>query len=406
MPSDPAGALEAETTIESGSGSQTGTLSRWGDYSAMTVDPVDDCTFWYTQEYLKTNGSFNWNTRIANFKFPGCTTGTYIGFYPDTLDFGVQPVGTTSAAPQITLTNYQAVPLVISNVAVTGDYQQSNNCGTSLAANANCTFNVTFHPTGSRHQDRDVDSDGQWSGWWSAHGQLDWLGYNSGDLRRQYAFRRCVRKRNPGLLVFRRSTCAGCFGTGSARRQLQRAAGSHGSSSAERRFLDLSDGDRARDLQVPTLTFWFWPSSQDSIGYDWQEAQIRDTGGHMLAQVMKVASNSQSWTYSSFDLTPYKGQTIQLYFNVHEDGDIYGYLSYMYLDDVAIVEGTPALRFTPVTPCRVVDTRGAQGAFGGPLFLEGRRAPSRFRRAVAAFHPRLALTRSTSRWYRAAPCPT
>ncbi len=125
------------------------------------------------------------------------------------------------------------------------------------------------------------------------------------------------------------------------------------------------------NLQVPTLTFWFWPSSQDSIGYDWEEAQIRDTGGHMLAQVMKVASNSQSWTYSSFDLTPYKGQTIQLYFNVHEDGDTYGYLSYMYLDDVAIVEGTPALRFTPVTPCRVVDTRGAQGAFGGPAIPGG-----------------------------------
>ena len=38
----------------------------------MTVDPVDDCTFWYTQEYIQTNGTFNWNTRIVNFKFPGC----------------------------------------------------------------------------------------------------------------------------------------------------------------------------------------------------------------------------------------------------------------------------------------------------------------------------------------------
>jgi hypothetical protein len=38
----------------------------------MTVDPVDDCTFWYTNEYLKANGKFNWSTRIASFKFPGC----------------------------------------------------------------------------------------------------------------------------------------------------------------------------------------------------------------------------------------------------------------------------------------------------------------------------------------------
>ena len=69
---DALGTMQAENTIVNGTGSQTGTLHRWGDYSAMTVDPVDDCTFWYTQEYMKTNGSFNWNTRIASFKFPGC----------------------------------------------------------------------------------------------------------------------------------------------------------------------------------------------------------------------------------------------------------------------------------------------------------------------------------------------
>jgi hypothetical protein len=66
------GKMEAENSILAGSFSQTGTLHRWGDYSAMTVDPVDDCTFWYTNEYLPANGSFNWSTRIASFKFPGC----------------------------------------------------------------------------------------------------------------------------------------------------------------------------------------------------------------------------------------------------------------------------------------------------------------------------------------------
>ncbi len=71
-PSDAANTMEAETNIISGTGSQTGTLTRWGDYSAMAIDPVDDCTFWYTTEYMKTSGTFNWNTRIANFKFPGC----------------------------------------------------------------------------------------------------------------------------------------------------------------------------------------------------------------------------------------------------------------------------------------------------------------------------------------------
>ena len=76
VPTDPASTMEAEVNVVTGAGSQTGSLSRWGDYSAMQVDPVDDCTFWYTQEYMKTTGSFNWNTRIANFKFPGCGNTT------------------------------------------------------------------------------------------------------------------------------------------------------------------------------------------------------------------------------------------------------------------------------------------------------------------------------------------
>jgi hypothetical protein len=77
VPTDPASTMEAEVNIVSGSGSESSGLTRWGDYSAMQVDPVDDCTFWYTQEYLKTTGTFNWSTRIASFKFPGCgSTGT------------------------------------------------------------------------------------------------------------------------------------------------------------------------------------------------------------------------------------------------------------------------------------------------------------------------------------------
>jgi hypothetical protein len=61
---------QAETTLMQGSGSQTNT-TRWGDYSAMTIDPQDDCTFWYTNEYYLNSGP-NWQTRIGSFKFPSC----------------------------------------------------------------------------------------------------------------------------------------------------------------------------------------------------------------------------------------------------------------------------------------------------------------------------------------------
>ncbi len=73
-PTDPLGTLGTEISIQTGTGSQLTGLSRWGDYSSISVDPTDDCTFWYTTEYLKANGTFNWSTRIANFKFAGCAT--------------------------------------------------------------------------------------------------------------------------------------------------------------------------------------------------------------------------------------------------------------------------------------------------------------------------------------------
>jgi len=73
LATDAVNTMQAEASIVEGGGSQTGSnLSRWGDYSAMTVDPVDDCTFWYTTEYLTANGAFNWSTRVGSFKFSGC----------------------------------------------------------------------------------------------------------------------------------------------------------------------------------------------------------------------------------------------------------------------------------------------------------------------------------------------
>jgi hypothetical protein len=65
-----------EGTIIDGTGVQRTTNSRWGDYTDMTVDPTDDCTFWYVNEYYTLEGQLSstagWQTRIASFKLPGC----------------------------------------------------------------------------------------------------------------------------------------------------------------------------------------------------------------------------------------------------------------------------------------------------------------------------------------------
>ncbi len=67
----PSGQLQTEKIIQPGNGSQT-TFSRWGDYSSLSVDPVDDCTFWFTTEYLKSTDKHKWSTRVVSFKFPTC----------------------------------------------------------------------------------------------------------------------------------------------------------------------------------------------------------------------------------------------------------------------------------------------------------------------------------------------
>ena len=68
---DPLGSFGSEVILMDGGGSQTGS-NRWGDYSAMSVDPVDDCTFWYTNEYYPISSSNGWHTRIGQFVLPGC----------------------------------------------------------------------------------------------------------------------------------------------------------------------------------------------------------------------------------------------------------------------------------------------------------------------------------------------
>lgn len=73
LATDPLNILSGEQHLLDGTGSQNATGSRWGDYSDLTVDPVDDCTFYYTSEYYVTTASFNWRTRIGYFRFAECT---------------------------------------------------------------------------------------------------------------------------------------------------------------------------------------------------------------------------------------------------------------------------------------------------------------------------------------------
>ena len=72
-PADPLGVIGPEVQALAGPAVQTGNnLSRWGDYSTISVDPVDGCTMVFTTEYIPSNGSFNWATAIQSLKLSTC----------------------------------------------------------------------------------------------------------------------------------------------------------------------------------------------------------------------------------------------------------------------------------------------------------------------------------------------
>jgi Phosphoesterase family/Abnormal spindle-like microcephaly-assoc'd, ASPM-SPD-2-Hydin len=71
------------------------------------------------------------------------------GVSPMSLTFGGQTVGSASAAQTVTLSNTGSVALTITSIAGSGDFAETNTCGSFLAAGGNCTISVTFTPTAS-----------------------------------------------------------------------------------------------------------------------------------------------------------------------------------------------------------------------------------------------------------------
>ncbi len=619
VPSDPSGTMEAEVNVVTGTGSQTTGLSRWGDYSAMQVDPVDDCTFWYTQEYIKTNGTFNWNTRIANFKFPTCgnttpdftvsaspssltitqgsngtstiTITSLNGFNAaTTLSVSGLPSGVTAAfstnpvTPPANGTATSTLTLTASGTATTGNAtvtvtgtSGSTTHSTTIALTVTssgggglqtATYSSTFKApscgsvgsgcdsgpslllgrdtlsggaepnqpntinnscadgtSGTFHSDESNDrlvvqtTDGStlapgktvkvsatvwaYSGFTSDHLDLyyaanasspSWVligtitptaagaqtlsanytlpsGGASQAVRAQFRYLGSASSCTTGSyndhddLVFAVGAGAPGFTVAASPSAVSVTQGSNASSTItvtsvngfnSATTLSLSalpsgvtaafstnpitppangsatstltftasatattgttnvtvtgtsgalvqtttialtvtaptsqliqnggfetgtlanwttggvavptistvqkhsgtysalDGASSggepngddflyQTITIPgtatkaTLTFWYWPATTDTITYDWQEAQVQNTSGATLAQIIKVCSNAQAWTQVTYDLTSYKGQTIRIYFNDHQDG--FGDLTYMYVDDVSV----------------------------------------------------------------------
>ena len=151
LASDPLGQMpQGEGSIIDGIGSQL-TSQRWGDYTSMNIDPVDDCTFWYINEYLPVSSGNGWQLRVGAFKFNECgsydftltanppaqdvcipndaaytvTVGSYEG-YSETVSLSASghPTGTTATFMPNNLAAPYTSTLIISNTiaATLGNY--------------------------------------------------------------------------------------------------------------------------------------------------------------------------------------------------------------------------------------------------------------------------------------------
>jgi hypothetical protein len=106
-----------------------------------------------TQRYVRLNFTANsgWPAgQASEFEvYPGSGggSGPFLTTNPSSLTFGNTNVGSTSAAQTVTVQNTGTSAAAVSSVGVSGDFAQTNTCGSSIAAGASCTVSVTFHPT-------------------------------------------------------------------------------------------------------------------------------------------------------------------------------------------------------------------------------------------------------------------
>jgi len=84
------------------------------------------------------------------------------------------------------------------------------------------------------------------------------------------------------------------------------------------------------------LSFYYWPASNDSSTYGWQEADVIDSSGHVLQKLFVNTTNDKVWIQMTFDLSAYTGQTIGIQFLDHEESNGLNYYTYMYVDDVSL----------------------------------------------------------------------
>jgi hypothetical protein len=278
---------QGEASVIDGAGSQTSqSLSRWGDYSAMTVDPADGCTFWYTNEYIPSNGAFNWKTRIGAFKFASCGSSGgndfSISANPSSLSIAQGGSGTSTISTAVTSGSAGTVSLTAS-VSPSGPTASLNPTSVTAGNSSTLTVNVGSSVAPGSYTVTVTGTEGTVQHSTTVAVTVTSSGGGGGIT-------------NGG---FETGSFSGWTTTGSTAISTTAHSGTY-SGWAGSTAPTNGDSTIAQTFTVPssggTLSFWYRVVCPDTVTYDWATATLKDTTTNTTTTLLaRTCTNNGTW---------------------------------------------------------------------------------------------------------------
>ena len=310
---DPLNVMKSETMVLAGPGVQTVGLNRWGDYTAMNIDPSDGCTFWYTNQYLPADGTFNWATQIASFAFPTCQPRTDNDFSVASFPLSgfAAPGGSTTTTISTGRTAGTAMPISLSVLGLPAGVTATFS-PTSVVAGpgANSTSTMTLSAAaGVAPGTYALTISATATGTSLTHSTPFTLSVPGATIA------------NGGFETGDLTAWTTSVGTASV------VTGGHGGTysalvgTTTSPSFDSSIKQLFTLAQPSTLSFWYQVNCTDTIAWDWATATLSDlTSGTTTTILPKVCTRSGPWTQASTVLgADSVGHTFALTLTDHDD---------------------------------------------------------------------------------------
>ncbi|MFF3914254.1 hypothetical protein ACFYZB_12330 [Streptomyces sp. NPDC001852] len=314
---------QGEVTAITGGGSQT-SYSRWGDYTSMAVDPADDCTFWYTNEYIPANGNFNWHTRLAAFTLPNCGSTASNDF-----SIGVSPASSSVAAGSSASTT-------VSTAVTSGSAQSVSLSASGLPSGATASFNPSSVTAGSSSTLTVATSAS------TPAGTYDITVTGTGASATHTAtYTLTVTSGSGGGITNGGFETGSLSGWTSAGTTSVVSSGAHSGTYAARvGSTSPTNGDSSitQTFTAPsgtsTLGFHYNVTCPDTLTYDWATATLKDnTTGTTTTVLAKTCVSSSGWIQKTASVTAGHSYTLTL---ISHDDNWTGDATYTRYDDVTL----------------------------------------------------------------------